>query len=257
MLPKYPLIDRKDAIAHFVDFLQEEGLKVFLIKGEAMMGKSRVLQEYRKISENRRLKSVFIDLKSKNEEFLLLYEIARQVNLNLFPAFSAIYSNFLNQRVNITRVTQLFSKMSIQENYEEKLNKYRLLEFRSAFLSDLDALPQDMECVIIIDSFDAATETVKKWLAEEFIVPVSKKRRVKIVVAGTIVPIPSATWEDQSEFYELCSVTKDDCINFCKELGIVQDEKVIGEFLLFFQGRPGAFIQYATWYLSSRREIVR
>lgn len=254
MFPKFPLIDRKDAIALFKDFLQKEHLRVLLVKGEKMMGKSRILKEYTKISQSKDVRSVFIDLKSKSEEFLLLYEIAQQIDISLFPRFSTAYSKFTNQSTSVNQVNQFFSKINIQDDSAEKLYKYRLLELRSAFLSDLNSFPKDSECLVIIDSFDAATPSVQKWLAEDFLAPISKKPQIKIVVAGTTIPEPATSWEDCSQVYELGSVSKDDCLSFCGEVGIEQDEKIISEFVMFFQGRPGSFVQYAAFYLSSKRD---
>jgi AAA+ ATPase superfamily predicted ATPase len=122
MLLKYPLIDRKETIALFKDFLQKEQLRVLLVKGEAMMGKSRVLQEYARISEAQKIRSVFIDLKSTSEEFLVLYEIAQQIDINLFPKFSEAYAKFINQSTNVNQVNQFFSKMTIRDDSAEKLN---------------------------------------------------------------------------------------------------------------------------------------
>lgn len=246
MLPIFPLLDRKDAIALFEDFLHKENIRILLIKGETMMGKSRVLQEYIKTSESRKIDNVFIDMKTKNEEVLLLYEIAQQIDSNLFPNFLATYSKFINQQhTNVSQVNQFFSRMVVRDDSDEKLNKYRLLELRSAFFLDLDLLPKDVEYLVVIDSFDAATETVKRWLTEDFIIPISKKRKLKIIVAGIIIPYPSAIWEKSSQLCELISVTKEDCIDYCKTVGIEVDEKIINEFFLFLQeGRPGSFIQY-------------
>lgn len=253
MLPKFPLIDRKEAITLFKDFLQKDYFRIFLIKGETMMGKSRVLQEYAKLSEAQKIRSVFIDLKSTSEEFLILYEIAQQIDMNLFPRFSAAYSKFMNQSTNVNQVNQFFSKMTIRDDSTEKLNKYRLLEFRAAFLSDIDSFAKDMNFLVIVDSFEAATTSVQEWLAKEFLVPISKKSQVKIVIAGITTPQPAISWEDCAQVHELSSVSKEDCMAFCNELGIEQDENVIGEFVMYFQGKPGAFVQYATWYLSSKR----
>src|SRR5574341_490204 len=220
MLPKFPLIDRKGAIALFEDFLQKEHLRILLIKGEKMMGKSRILQEYTKISRSKEAGSVFVDLKSKSEEFLILYEIAQQIDISLFPRFSTAYSKFTRQSTSVNQVKQFFSKINIQDDSAEKLYKYRLLEIREEFLSDLNSLAKDAECLVIIDSFDAATPSVQKWLAEDFLAPISKKQQIKIVVAGTTIPEPTTSWEDCSQVYELGSVSKEDCVAFCGELGI-------------------------------------
>jgi hypothetical protein len=104
--------------------------------------------------------------------------------------------------------------------------------------------------LVIIDSFESATPSVQEWLAKEFLVPISKKSQVKVVIAGITTPQPATSWEDRSQVHELNSVSKEDCMAFCNELGIEQDEKVIGEFIMYFQGKPGTFVQYAAWRLA-------
>lgn len=242
----YFLIDRKRVVNSFRSLLSLESMKnILLITGEPKMGKSRLLQEFRKLAlENDYLIS-FIDLRAKHKSYSdILNSISNQIGEEYFENYKRISQELLlSSQMNLSRITQVFSILQVHntDNTETIQVKRQLLK---TFVYDLKSI-KEKNILIILDTFDQADETIQKWVNENFL-PDVQDHKLIIVIAGRALPVLLSSTQDRSESYNLTAVTVDDHREYCDLLGIEVDDNVLSAFHNAFEGTPGLFAEYVT-----------
>lgn len=75
---------------------------------------------------------------------------------------------------------------------DDSLRNLRLVTLKEAFFQDLAALPHPV--LLILDTFNAAPETLANWIGGAFLAEVADTPSVYVVVAGQQVPERSGEW---------------------------------------------------------------
>lgn len=241
------LIDRVPPISLFRDMLSgAQQLRILRILGEAKMGKSRLIREYRRIviQEWNGHCALVDHYRSKLQSYDdILHTIVQQLGSQHFPNYQAVYNELVNQaKVDIKGLAALFSTISVNTSGRNEARQWRKLTM--AFLEDLQKTSSIAPIVLLFDAFEKSDEQVQSWLYEHFMTGIYQMPHVWIVVAGQQIPSPLLTWEHTCHTYLLPPVSIDDHRAYCAEIGAELSDDFIEKCHKMFQGKPGLIVEF-------------
>lgn len=245
------LIDRIQAVQKFNNMLESSSTtRILRIIGEGKMGKSRLLQEFGKLSREKwNAHCAFINLRSKLQGYSkILFEIKVQIPVSDYANFLETQQQILsNPKVEIEKVNLIFSSLSVNmpDQKRNSDDEHIKQQITSSFCKDLHNASLDYPIVLLFDTFDNAGRNVQNWLNEQFFLEIKQIPHVYLVLAGRSLPEPHDALLDVCETYTLPPVTLDDYISYCDHLGINASREIVEAFHNVFNGTPGLFVEYA------------
>jgi len=248
-MPDILLIDRKPAMNHFVNMLDGTSTKrVLRITGPEKMGKSRLLREYSRLSkEHWRAQCALSDLRSKLQGFDdILFNITQHIGSVYFPNYRATQGERTQPRIEISRLSQLFSLLNINMAENKTSEEQHRRRITSAFMQDLHLMPPNIPVILLFDAYEEASANIQDWINEQLISGLIQLPNVYIVLAGRNLPEVPQTWLDVCFSYELPPVLFEDQKDYCIRVGIDLEDDVIRAFHEAFDGRPGLFAEYTS-----------
>jgi hypothetical protein len=252
------LIDRILAVQKFTDMLEGTSKKRILrIIGEGKMGKSRLLQEFGKLSREKwKAHCAFTDLHLNLQGYSnIVYEITLQIPVVEYINFSETRQQISSSpKVEIKRLNLLFSSIlvNIPDQKRNSDDEYIRQQITSSFYKDLYSANLDCPTVLLFDTFDSAGLNIQNWLNEQFFLAILQIPNVYLVLAGRSLREPPNAWLDICETYTLLPVTLEDYISYCNHLGINTSREIIEAFHKVFNGTPGLFAEYAPKLLEEK-----
>src|SRR5687767_5340960 len=159
------IIDRSEPMSVFHSLItKKDGRKLFWLVGDPKMGKSRLLQEFKRIASNEKFIVAMVDLRSK----LLSYEdilssITEQFDRINFKNYEDARNEYLtHSEIKISQVKQFFSMMRVENNSANKEDYYKK-KLSTTFAKDLRmALPNSGPLIILFDSFEQAEDRIQE-----------------------------------------------------------------------------------------------
>ena len=245
------LIDRLPAINKFMIMLEGSSNKRILqIKGIEKMGKSRLLREYRKLSEKQKKHCALIDLRSQFQSCSdIIFQITQQLPFSSWNNFIETQNQLRSAaKVEIKGIYLLLSAMSINisDQKKEDNDNYDRQRITSAFCRDLHSANLTSPLIILFDTFESSPPEIQYWLNEQFLAAVLQVPYIYLVFAGRSLPDLQSNWEDICDLYVLPPATLEDHVTYCNSLGIKTSKEIIEAFYGVFEGVPGLFAEYAS-----------
>ncbi len=242
------MIDRVPVLEKFSEMLYGTGKeRVLRIIGTENMGKSRLLREFRLLSNKKEgVCCALVDLRSKYQDYSdIVFQITQQMHFIEYRHFSEVQQQLLSrQNVNIKGLKTLLSTVSINAQ-EQRSEDYDRQIITSSFCKDLRLAKFEYPAVLLFDTFDIASPKIQDWVIEQLLSALLQIPNIYVVIAGRSLPPPHAIWDDKCASFELLPVSLEDNIAYCNSLGINASIEIIKAFHDAFDGSPGLFSIYA------------
>ena len=190
------LANRTQEIAQFLKMVEgrcEE--RIFLIEAPSGCGKTSLLMRF-EAECPKEVKSAWVDLKAAQTGAPYVFSrIRKKLGASNFPRFNRAVQQFMSGGVEVSH-----NELQGQDNEiniiltspDEQVRNLRLTTLREAFFQDLATLPHPV--LLILDTFNAAPETLANWIAGEFLAEVADAPNLFAIVAGHRAPEPSGEW---------------------------------------------------------------
>jgi hypothetical protein len=246
------LIDRKPVVQEFLNLLgSSKGKRILRITGAEKMGKSRLLREFRNISqESSNSHCTLVDLKSKFQNYGdVIFQITQQLTVLEFKNVVEVQQEMPSPaKIEMNKLNLLLSRISVNllNDQNDTIDSQKRQKLTSAFCRDLKDAQITKPILLQFDSFDCASPKIQDWLNEQLISSLVQIPMVYIILAGRTLPDFPTILEGICDSYVLLPVTLEDHISYCEKLGINISEEVIKAFHDAFNGTPGLFAEYTS-----------
>lgn len=247
-----PLANRKSEIELFVKMLaRDAGPRILLIEAQSGVGKTDLLAQFKRECTGK-ARVALVDLKSAERGIAYFFWRAREEIGHPHFGHLAAATHHLLFGPNVTiEKNWILGKQEIEIALtgDAKTRPFLLDALHEAFFQDLRAIPEKL--VLIVDTYNAASPELVKWIGGEFLAAVVHSPNVIVVIARQNVPPPSVEWMDDFEHRKLESIRDADAWHECAQrAGIAFERREIETLCWLFDGHPAgmttAFLKRAT-----------
>lgn len=242
-------IDTDDIVKVFRQFLETSSTtRVFYIVGEAKLGKSHLLTKVFPViaQQEYRTRYAIIDLRySMHTVPDILSLTDSQFDGMHCTHYQDAYQAWVKQpKVNLENVFLFLSFLTFSAKQEhDDLHKSENY-LTTQFIKDLEAY-DDRPLLLLIDHIEYATEKIKSWLINTFLVQTTRLKHIRFVIAGRSVPEPNGGYIASFLKIRLNPVTEEDAyIAYCHRLKVTLVEQSIRDIARLLDYRPGMFVDY-------------
>jgi hypothetical protein len=245
----YETIDTDEIIKLFRQFMDPSSTaQVLYIVGETKLGKSHLLTKVfpNLAKQECQARYAVIDLRSPTHTIANILSLtSSQLDGKCFTNYQEAYKSWLNKpKVEMQHVLFILSvlKVSAKQEYDDLHKGDHHLT--TEFIKDLETC-NDRLLLLLVDHIDSATEAVKTWLINTFLVQISLLKHIRVVVAGRSVPEPHGAYAASCLHSQLHPVTEEDAyIAYCRCLNVTLVEQSVRDMAKVFRYRPGMFVDY-------------
>ncbi len=235
-----PLANRRPEIELFSKMVARQvAPRILLIEAPSGVGKTDLLAQFTRECDTNALVAK-VDLKAAERGVAYFFwRIREDLGHAHFGQFaSAIHRIVYGPNVTIEK-NWILGKQEIEIALtgDDKTRPFLLDALHEAFFHDLRAI--DRKLVLILDTFNAAGEELRKWIGGEFLAAVIHSPNVIVVIAGQNVPTPSVEWMDDFAHRKLESIRDVDAWHECAQrAGIAFERHQIETLCWLFDGHP-------------------
>jgi hypothetical protein len=124
----------------------------------------------------------------------------------------------------------------------EEFANIRFDKLQKEFFYDLLAIEKPI--AIILDTFELAPTTVKKWIGGDFLAEVARAKNIRVVIAGQSVPEPAIEWKNLADTHCLDKIDDIDVWHsFLHANGLLFERETVEAFVLHLDGQPSEIVQ--------------
>lgn len=219
--------------------------RILLIEAPSGFGKTNLLLRFERDTPDDYC-IAWVDLKSAQTGLSYVFErIRRKVGAESFPRFDAAVQQFLVGGVQINdnqiqgRDNQIQLVLAVQDEEQRNL---RLSILIRAFFQDLHAVDQSI--LIILDTFNQATEILAQQIEGSFLSEVADIPGLLVVLAGQSLPKPTGEWLRCAKQYKLDAIRDPDAwYKYAKDVGLPLNRDNIEPLVKYLQGKPASIVQ--------------
>jgi ABC-type molybdenum transport system ATPase subunit/photorepair protein PhrA len=240
------LANRTQEIAQFLKMVEgrcEE--RIFLIEAPSGCGKTSLLMRF-EAECPKEVKSAWVDLKAAQTGAPYVFSrIRKKLGASNFPRFNRAVQQFMSGGVEVSH-----NELQGQDNEiniiltspDEQVRNLRLTTLREAFFQDLATLPHPV--LLILDTFNAAPETLANWIAGEFLAEVADAPNLFAIVAGHRAPEPSGEWMRCHHRCRLDNILEIDAwCEYVEAVGFPFNRGQVDVLVRYLGGRPSEIVQ--------------
>lgn len=196
-----PFINYEFEQKTFEDLIQEkDNFRILMFHGEGGIGKSRLLAEcLSKLPSYTRYLAINLRERTTNVGDFLS-KINRRSQLESLQNF-----NYCVESLQKTNELPLYSELLTSSfNFSAKSSSKRhslQLALTDSWLADLQIANSPF--LLVIDSFELATEEFEEWLTHHMLPRVVETKQMRVLLAGRTIPKPALEWESFVQIHKL------------------------------------------------------
>lgn len=235
-------VDRDEEKQRFRDIVTKQSpVRVLLIEAESGMGKSVLIQDFLKTEAC--FRHALIDFKNASISFGdFLFKIRSQLGQNNFTMFDTICRDIL-QRANAPLLpTLLPSQLDgvLQRARDDDDHDQQMRQIFDALSSDLASLARTTgkPVVILIDTFEGASESLQSWIGRVLVPRISSAEDVVWIITGQHTPaveLGDANWLLRQRLKPLAP---EHCREYLMQIKIEWEEVLIKYIAKVSDGKP-------------------
>ncbi len=195
--------------------------RLILVTGEGGMGKSHLLDLYKKVADANNLDVIFFGLGSQISMENCIEQIVGRFGCKNFPH----YDKFL-----------------LSNPYEPSKERWQR-DLTRQFFNDLGAYNSDYSVTILFDQYEKTDESFRTWLTQIFLPHIANRYPLTVVIAGRKMIEPPSFLKGCRHFY-LTGVTVDYYYRYVKDCKVNIDSKSIDLLHNTFKGEPKRFVEF-------------
>ncbi len=180
-------VDRDEEKQLFRNIVEKKSpVRALLIEAESGMGKTRLIEEF--IQTPVVFLHALVDFKNASFSFCdALFSIRKQLGYNNFPSFDMVCRDILKHSDAPTLPTLIPSQIDsvIFRATNNEVRDHQMRQIFDALASDLSVLANSSSkpVVVIIDTFERASESLQNWITRELVPRISIDDNVVWVIA--------------------------------------------------------------------------
>ncbi|MBE9098826.1 hypothetical protein [Vacuolonema iberomarrocanum] len=218
--------------------------RILLIEAPAGYGKTNLLLQFeRSVPEN--MKSAWVDLKSAQTGIPYIFSrIRRKLGEANFPRLATAVQQFLDGGIQVRENVQegqdnLIQVLSVPD---DSVRNFRLMTLQEAFFCDLCYFQRPI--LLILDTFNAAPESLAQWVGGGFLAEVADASNVFVVIAGQTIPRVSGEWTNCHHACRLTAILDpDEWYLYAKDAGFPFNRDQISMAVMIFEGWPAKIVE--------------
>jgi hypothetical protein len=229
-------VDREAEIAIFENMLRDKTEeKILIIVAKSSFGKSTLLREYvRRRPTNFHFADIDFKVGSTTLPELFSRLCDKLGEEKRFPKFYA-------ELHNVARQSNIASNFMVGqnqiENYlvgqNEQDRQLKISALTETFFADLRTLGKTL---IILDTFERADDSLKKWMADSFLPRIYHSKNLYVVISGQGMPEQTLEWE--CEHIELHGISHEHWHKYAESIGVKEPMDFFRGYCLACQGNP-------------------
>lgn len=231
-------VDREHEIALFHKMVQDKTQeKILVIVAKSSYGKSTLLREYiRHRPEHFHFADIDFKVGSTTLPELFSRLCDKLGQKKHFPKFYDELSNVSHQS-NIASNLMLGRNQIEIETYligrDEQERQQKIAILTETFFDDLRTLGKTL---IVLDTFEKADESLKKWMADSFLPRIHRSKDLYMVIGGQQTPEQTLEWE--CEHIELRGISHEHWHKYAESIGVKEPMEFFRGYCLACEGNP-------------------
>jgi hypothetical protein len=242
-------IDTDETIKLFRQFMDTSSKEqVLYIVGQTKLGKSHLLTKVFPILAKQEYQARYVIMDLREQTYTIpdiLSLTGNQLDGKRCTNYQNAYDIWLNKpKMEMKHVLLLFSSLtySARQGHDDlhKHDHHLTIEF----IKDLETY-NDRLLLFLVDHIDNASEQVRSWLINTFLVRIALLKHTRVVVAGRSIPKPHGTYAASCLHTQLYPVTEEDAyITYCRLLNVALAEQSVRDIARLLDYKPGMFVDY-------------
>jgi hypothetical protein len=175
----------------------------------------------------------------------LISQFQRELGIEYFPSFERLLQDYLGAGVEVSSnfIAGTGNRLQVTLNGEDStLRNFRYEQIQNAFFSDLSQVRQPV--LLVMDTFEAAPEELKTWIAGRFLAEVVKLSELIVVIAGQNTPKPTLRWRKYGHSIQLGPIIEvEDWQRFLTNEGMSFNPKEIQMLVDCLEGHPAELMK--------------
>ena len=240
------LANRTQEIKQFLRMVKRQCReRIFLVEAPSGCGKTSLLLKF-EAECPKLVKSAWVDLKAAQTGAPYVFSrIRKKLGINNFPKFDWAVQQLMAGGVEVNgneiqgQENQIQVILNVQDDH---LRDMRLVALREAFFQDLAAFSNSV--VLILDTYNSASETLANWISGGFLAEVADTSNVIAIVAGQHIPEPNGEW---MRYYYHCQLEAiweiDVWWDYTQSAGLPFNRDEVGMAIRILQGQPSEIVK--------------
>jgi AAA ATPase domain len=240
------MANRTKEVDHFMKMLSGQCAKrILLVQGPSGYGKTKLLSKLGQSAPSSTC-TIPIDLKAASSGVVHVFgRVQKRLGIDNFPRFNAELENIFATGVEIhgNRLSGQGNCIEVVLQADPETRAFRLSKIQRAFFEDLRCC--NRQIVIILDTFNEATEELSQWISGSFLAEVAESQNLLAVVAGQTVPQSSIEWHEHKHCYQLEQIEDHEVWHiYAKNMGLPFDRKELEALVDCIGGIPAEITKF-------------
>ncbi len=244
-----PHVNHKEPLEAFLATLNGNSIHLITIIAPSGKGKSRFIRRLVEECEAKGFSQLFALIDFRDNPEYSYADVADEIRQQFKKFNFAIFQRVLKDRLrsarpeivlrdNVFTQTEVGDIIASLDPETKQLLQQRLSR---ALLDDLEGIAKKHRLIVMFDTYEKASDDVKKWIAGSFLKSVRSIPNVIVVIAGQTIPdLNSPHYASCAKRFDLYDLTFDDWYEYARLTGAIirLSEQLLREYYGYYHGDP-------------------